>query len=116
MEDSMSDLRRDLLMENLEPEIKRARFDGSMVIQARQTLEETRWLLDLATSSQFILGVIGWIDLRASDVQPQLARFAGNPKLLGIRHIVQSEPDERSLLQQEFLHGIGDLAECALTY
>ena len=116
IDDSMSGLRRDFLPEHLEPELKRAGFDGSIVVQARQTLEETRWLLDLATSSQFLLGVIGWVDLRASNVQPQLARFAGNPKLLGIRHIVQSEPDERFLLQPEFLHGIGALAECDLTY
>jgi len=116
IDDSMSGLRRDFLPKHLEPELKRAGFDGSIVVQARQTLEETRWLLDLATSSQFILGVIGWVDLRASDVQAQLARFAENPKLLGIRHIVQSEPDERFLLQPEFLHGIAALAEFDLTY
>ena len=116
IDDSMSGLRRDFLPEHLEPELKRAGFDGSIAVQARQTLEETRWLLDLATSSPFILGVIGWVDLRASDVQTQLARFAGNPKLLGIRHVVQSEPDERFLLQPEFLRGISALAEFDLTY
>ena len=116
IDDSMSGLRRDFLPEHLEPELKRAGFDGSIAVQARQTLEETRWLLDLATSSPFILGVIGWVDLRASNVQTQLARFAGNPKLLGIRHVVQSEPDERFLLQPEFLRGISALAEFDLTY
>jgi L-fuconolactonase len=116
IDDSMSCLRRDFLPEHLEPELKRAGFDGSIVVQVRQTLEETRWLLDLAASSQFTLGVIGWVDLRASDVEAQLARFAGNPKLLGVRHIVQSEPDERFLLQPEFLRGISALAEFDLTY
>ncbi len=116
IDDSMSCLRREFLPEHLEPELKRARFDGSIVVQARQTLAETQWLLELAAPSQFILGVIGWVDLRATDVQPQLARFAGNPKLLGIRHIVQSEPDERFLLQPEFLRGISALAEFDLTY
>src|SRR5207245_4852925 len=56
------------------------------------------------------------VDLRASDVQAHLARFAGNPKLLGIRHVVQSEPDERFLLQPKFLRGISVLAEFDLTY
>jgi L-fuconolactonase len=116
IDESMSCLRRNFLPEDLEPELKRAGFDGSIVVQVRQTLEETRWLLDLAASSQFILGVIGWVDLRASDVGAQLARFAGNPKLLGVRHIVQSEPDERFLLQPEFLRGISALAEFDLTY
>jgi L-fuconolactonase len=116
IDDSMSSLRREFLPEHLEPELKRAGFDGSIAVQARQTLEETRWLLDLAASSQFILGVIGWVDLRASDLRAQLARFAGNPKLLGVRHIVQSEPDDQFLLQPEFLRGIGALAEFDLTY
>ena len=116
IDDSMSCLRRDFLPEHLEPELRQAGFDGSIVVQARQTLEETRCLLDLATSSPFILGVIGWVDLRASDVQAHLARFAGNPKLLGIRHVVQSEPDERFLLQPKFLRGISVLAEFDLTY
>jgi L-fuconolactonase len=116
IDDSMSSLRRDFLPEHLEAELKRAGFDGSIAVQVRQTLEETQWLLDLAASSPFILGVIGWVDLRASDMRPQLARFAGNPKLLGVRHIVQSEPDERFLLQPEFLRGISALAEFDLTY
>jgi len=116
IDDSMSSLRRDFLPEHLEPELKRAGFDRSIVVQARQTREETRWLLDHATSSQFLLGVIGWVDLRSSDVQAQLAPFAGNPTLLGIRHVVQSEPDERFLLQPEFLRGISALAEFDLTY
>ncbi len=116
IDDSTSSLRRDFLPEHLEPELKRAGFDGSIAVQAWQTPEETQWLLDLAASSQFILGVIGWVDLRATDVRAQLARFAGNPKLLGARHIVQSEPDERFLLQPEFLRGISALAEFDLTY
>jgi L-fuconolactonase len=116
IDDSMSSLRRDFLPEHLGSELKRAGFDGSIAVQVRQTLEETQWLLDLAASSQFIVGVIGWVDLRASDVRAQLSRFAGNPKLLGVRHIVQSESDDKFLLQPEFLRGISALAEVDLTY
>jgi L-fuconolactonase len=113
---SMSSIRRDFLPLDLEPELRRAGFDGSIVVQARQSLDETRWLLQLAEQSNFIVGVVGWVDLRASAVQSQLAHFAGHPKLLGIRHIVQSEPDERFLLRPEFLQGIGALEEFGLTY
>jgi L-fucono-1,5-lactonase len=113
---SMSCLRRDFLPAHLEPELKRAGFDGSIAVQARQTLEETDWLLDLASSSPLVLGVIGWVDLRSPEVRPQLAEFARNPKLLGVRHIVQGEPDDRFLLQPEFLRGIAALEEFDLSY
>jgi L-fuconolactonase len=116
IDDSMATLRRDFLPHNLEPELAAAGFDGSIAVQARQTLDETRWLLELAASSPLILGVVGWVDLRSPDVRAQLDEFAGNPKLLGIRHIVQSEPDDRFLLQPEFLRGISGLEEFDLTY
>lgn len=106
IDDSMASLRRDFLPNDLKPELERNGFQGSVVVQARQTLEETRWLLDLATDASFILGVVGWVDLQSPDVASQLEAFAGNPKLVGIRHIAQSEPNDRFLLQPEFLRGI----------
>ena len=91
-------------------------FQGSVAVQARQTLEETRWLLELAGLSHSILGVVGWADLRSPDIRSQLQTLARNPKLVGIRHIVQSEPDDRFLLQPEFLRGISALEEFDLAY
>jgi L-fuconolactonase len=116
IDDSMSSLRRDFLPDDLKPELRRAEFDGSIAVQARQTIEETQWLLRLAETSPSILGVIGWVDLQSPDVRSQLAGFAGNPKLLGVRHIVQSEADDRFLLRADFLRGIGALEEFGLTY
>ena len=116
IDDSMSSLRRDFGPADLEPELERSGFHGSIAVQARQSLEETRWLLELAESSPLILGVVGWVDLRSPDVRSQLQAFAGNPKLLGIRHVVQSEPDDRFLLQPEFLSGVSVLEEFDLTY
>jgi L-fuconolactonase len=116
IDDSMSRIRRDFLPADLEPELKRAGLDGSIAVQARQTLEETRWLLELADSSPFTLGVVGWVDLRSENARTQLTQFAQHPKLLGIRHIVQSEADDRFLLQPEFLRGISLLEEFGLTY
>jgi L-fuconolactonase len=113
---SMACLQRDFLPPDLEPELECAGFEGSIVVQACQTLEETRWLLRLAGASSFILGVIGWVDLRSADVRLQLAELANNPKLLGVRHVVQSEPDDRFLLQADFLRGISALEEFGLTY
>jgi L-fuconolactonase len=116
IDDSMASLRRDFLPNDLKIELERKGFQGSVAVQARQTLEETRWLLELATDASFILGVVGWVDLRSSNVRSQLEAFAVNPKLVGIRHIVQSEPNDRFLLQPEFLRGISLLEEFDLAY
>jgi L-fuconolactonase len=116
IDDSMALLRRDFLPKDLKPELERNGFQGSVVVQARQTLEETRWLLELATDASFILGVVGWVDLQSPDVRSQLEALAGNPKLVGIRHIAQSEPNDRFLLQPEFLRGVSLLGEFDLAY
>jgi L-fuconolactonase len=116
IDDSMAALRRDFLPTDLKPELDASDFHGSVVVQTRQTLEETRWLLELAERSAWILGVVGWVDLRSPDISSQLRALVQNPKLVGIRHIVQSEPDDRFLLQPEFLRGISALEEFDLAY
>jgi L-fuconolactonase len=116
IDERMSALRRDFLPQHLEPELKQAGFDACIAVQARQSLAETRWLLELAASSPFIYGVVGWVDLCSPDVATQLAGFAQDPRLLGVRHVVQGEPDDRFLLRPEFLRGIAALEEFALTY
>ena len=116
IDDSMSALRRNFLPDDLKPELDSHGFQGSIAVQARQALEETRWLLELAERSPSILGVVGWADLRSPDIRSQLKTLAQNPKLVGIRHIVQSEPDDRFLLQPDFLRGISILEEFDLAY
>jgi L-fuconolactonase len=116
IDDAMSTLRRDFLPEDLAPELESSDFHGSVTVQARQTLEETNWLLQLAESSPSILGVVGWADLRSPDIRSQLKVLTRNPKFVGVRHIVQSEPDDRFLLRPEFLRGIAALEEFDLAY
>ena len=116
IDESMAAIRRDFLPEDLVGKLSKNDFDGSVAVQTRQTLEETRWLLELAAASPRILGVVGWVDLRSPDAHSQLRSFAGNPKLVGVRHIVQAEPDDRFLLQPDFLRGISLLEEFDLAY
>lgn len=116
IDDSMAALRRDFLPRDLTPELESNGFHGSVAVQARQTLEETRWLLGLAEHSPSILGVVGWVDLHAPDIRSQLKALTQNPKLVGVRHVVQSEPDERFLLRPDFLRGISVLEEFDLAY
>ena len=89
---------------------------GTVAVQARQSLEESRWLLELADANPLIRGVVGWVDLRSTHVVDQLREFAKRPKFVGVRHVVQDEPDPRFLLGESFLHGIGKLATFGLTY
>lgn len=109
-------IRRDFLPPDLEPLLKQAGFDACVAVQARQTLAESRWLLELATRHSFIAGVVGWVDLRSPQIAGQLAEFAAHPKFKGVRHVVQDEPDERFLLRPEFLRGLECLRDFTLTY
>ena len=112
----MEDLQSDHLPANLCPLLAAARIDGTIAVQARQTLEETRWLLSLARQHAFIKGVVGWVDLCSPDVREQLARFSADPKFVGVRHVVHDEADDKFMLQESFIRGIGALAEFGLTY
>jgi L-fuconolactonase len=116
IDDSMQAIRRDFLPSDLQPELQKNGFQKSVVVQTRQTLEETAWLLELADRNPTIAGVVGWVDLQAPNVHSQLSQFAGHPKLVGIRHIVQAEPDDRFLLRESFLRGISLLEEFDLAY
>jgi L-fuconolactonase len=113
---SMSVIRRDFLPADLKVEIDGAGIDGVVSVQARQTLEETRWQLDLADQHDFIKGVVGWVPLAAPDVRQQLDAQRGRTKLKGVRHVVQDEPDERFLLRDDFNRGIRALADYGLVY
>lgn len=116
IDDSMAPLQRNFTPEDLEPELKRNKIDVCIAVQTRQTLEETHYLLDLAAKHPIIAGVVGWVDLRSPEVHSQLKALATNPKLVGIRHIVQAEPDDRFLLQPDFLRGIAHLEEFNFAY
>jgi L-fuconolactonase len=116
MTDEMGALKRDFLPGDLKPVLERAGYDGTIAVQARQNPEETAWLLELAGRHPFIKGVVGWVDLRSPAVRDQLEKFASDPLLKGVRHVVHDEPDDRFMLNPAFLRGIGLLAEFDLAY
>lgn len=113
---SMSDLARDFLPGDLKQEMDAAVFHACVAVQARQSIEETQWLLRLADRHPFIAGVVGWVDLRSPAVERQLDALAPEAKLVGIRHIVQSEPDDNFLLDPEFCRGIALLERFGLAF
>lgn len=116
IDDSMALLRRDFLPEDLRPEIQRSGIDGVVSVQARQTLEETQWLLELAAKHRFIRGVVGWVPLTDVKVREILQTFTAGGKLKAVRHVLQSEPDDRYMLRSDFNRGIALLNEFNLAY
>lgn len=109
-------IRRDFLPPDLKPMLDAAGLDGSIAVQARQSLEENRFLLELADHHSLVKGVVGWVDLRSDRVEEQLAQFAPHPKFVGVRHVVQDEPDDNFMLDEAFQRGIGKLKQFKLTY
>ena len=114
--DDMAVLRRDFLPADLKPELDRAGIDRVVSVQARQCVEETEWLLKLAEENDFIAGVVGWLPIASPDFPALLEKFAANPKLRAIRHVVQDEPDDRFILGEAFNRGIDRLLSSGLVY
>lgn len=109
-------LRRDFMPEDLQPMLGPSDVTGTIAVQARQTPEETAWLLELASQHAFIRGVVGWVDLCGPALGAQLERFGRHPKLVGVRHVVHDEPDDAFMLRPDFRAGIAQLAAYDLTY
>jgi L-fuconolactonase len=115
IDDTMGALRRDFLPADAEREMAAAGVHASIAVQARQSIDETKWLLQLAEDNPFIAGVVGWVNLQGPEVDEQLEYFARYPRLVGVRHIVQGEPDG-FLERPAFRHGVGRLERYGLTY
>jgi L-fuconolactonase len=109
-------LRRDYLPADLHKEMAAAGISGSIAIQARSSLEETRWLLELAGQHEFIFGVAGWAPLTDPNVKAVLEKFTPNKKLRAIRHTLQDEADPHYILRADFNRGVSELKYCGLAY
>ena len=114
--EGMEVLARDHLPADLKPHLDEHGLDGSVLVQVRQSLEETRWMLDLADEHASIKGVVGWVDLCSAELEGQLDELSAHDKLVGVRHVVQDEPDERFLLRDDFQAGVAKLAARGLVY
>jgi L-fuconolactonase len=109
-------IRRDFRPEDLAPELHACQLEGCIAVQARQSIEETRSLLALAERARIIKGVVGWVDLRSARLEEQLAELVSDAKLVGVRHVVQDEPDDEFMRRQDFQRGISKLQEFDLAY
>jgi L-fuconolactonase len=112
-----SAIRRDFLPPQLEEMMHHFGIEGTVAVQARQTLEETSWLLSLSEKHPLIRGVVGWVPLtQGARVKPHLERFVANRRLRAVRHVVHDEPDPRYILRDDFNAGVAALHEFGLRY
>ncbi len=115
IEDSMEVLREDFLPKDLKPILDANGVAGCIAVQADQSEEETEFLLKCAQENPFLKGVVGWVDLRAGNVEERLANYSYNKYFKGVRHIVQAEKDD-FLLNKDFQNGVGKLSQYGLSY
>jgi L-fuconolactonase len=116
IDSSMAPLQRDMLPRDLAPELAAAKVDGVVTVQARQTIEETRWLLQMAYQFKWIRGVIGWAEIAGANFREELEILRANEHLKGLRHVVQAEQDPNFLLRDAFSSGIRALQGTGLVY
>lgn len=112
----MGILRRDFTPADLQRVIEAAGVQGVVSVQARQTVEETQWLLELASQHEFIRGVVGWLPLMDQGVRSDIERLSQFSELKAVRHVVQDEPDDAFLLRSDFNRGVSLLKEFGLVY
>lgn len=114
--ENMTILRRDYLPGDLKREIEEAGINATIAVQARQTLEETHWLLDLADNNSFIKGVVGWVPLTSPNLEEIIAPFTVSENVKGYRHVLHDEKDDLYMLQDNFNRGIKILTKNNFSY
>jgi L-fuconolactonase len=114
--EEMGVLHRDFLPAEFEQLAHEVGITGVVTVQARQCLEETRWLLEIADHHEFIRGVVGWVPFVDLSVGAYLEEFSQTPKLKGMRHVLQDEPDDFYMLRDDFNAGIHQLQRLGTVY
>ena len=98
---SLAPIYRDYLPEHLAPQLAQAGVGSTILVQAAATVEETRFMLELARENPFIAGVVGWVDFESGDVVETMASLAANPGLVGLRPMIQDIPDTEWMLEEQ---------------
>ena len=109
-------IRRDFLPVDLQSSVAQHRLDGTVFVQTQHDPAEHEWVLGLAESHPWIKGVVGWVDLDAPDVGKQLESARRNPTFVGIRHLLQDDPDGGWLIRPGTRRGFKALERLGLTF
>ncbi|WP_222126887.1 amidohydrolase [Curtobacterium pusillum] len=112
MDDSVAPIRRRFDVHDLRTATSDTDVTATIVVQAVHDPGETAWLL---AQPEPVAGVVGWVDLTAADVADRLAALA-HPRLVGIRHQAQDEPDGDWLARPDVARGVRALADAGLVF
>jgi L-fuconolactonase len=116
MLEGMERIRKDFLVPQLQTVTQMAGVTGTIAVQARQTVEETKWLLKLAATTPLIRGVVGWVSLVEDLAEIYLSQFSQDRKLRAVRHVLHDEPNQFYMLREDFNRGISRLKDFGLVY
>jgi L-fuconolactonase len=117
--EALDPVRRAFAPDDLASELKQARIDGTVLVQTVSSEDETHEFLRMAEATDFVYGVVGWVDLTADDVGERLDRLSdgdGGDWLVGIRHQVHDEPDARWLCRPDVRNGLAAVQQRGLAY
>ncbi|WP_222121966.1 amidohydrolase family protein [Curtobacterium pusillum] len=112
MDDSVAPIRRRFDVDDLRTATQGTDVTRTIVVQAVHDPGETAWLLAQPAP---VAGVVGWVDLTAPDVADRLATIA-HPRLVGIRHQAQDEPDPEWLARPDVVRGARALATAGIVF
>ncbi len=112
----MSALRRDFIPPDLAEVSRECHIDGVVSVQARQSIDETRYLLNYAAEHEFVRAVIGWVPLVSPSLPEVLDSLAASAELKALRHVIQDEPDAGFILREDFNRGVSLLKYYSLVY
>ncbi len=114
--DEMAVIQRDFLPADLYPVLTENSIDGCIAVQADQSETQNDFLLGLALGHSFIKGIVGWVDLRAKNIEERLEYYAQFELMKGFRHVLQGEADRALMLKPAFKYGINKLHHYGFTY
>ncbi|MBU2867400.1 amidohydrolase family protein [Pacificibacter marinus] len=107
---------RDFMPDDLAPHLSRGGIDGTILVQAAPTVAETEFLLEIAESTPFVLGVVGWTDFAAPSAATDISGLAKHPKLVGLRPMIQDIADDTWMLRPELTPAFEAIIDCDLTF
>ncbi|MDQ0455778.1 amidohydrolase family protein [Rhizobium paknamense] len=107
---------RDFMPEDLTREMRRAGITRTILVQAAATQAETDFLLEIAARTDFVAGVVGWIDMEAEDFAARLSRYRQNPRFLGIRPMLQGLDDDAYILRPSVIDSLKAVADSGLAF
>jgi L-fuconolactonase len=111
-------LNRNYLIEELEPQLREVGVQEGVLVQAANTIEETRYMLDVAENTTWVKGVVGWLPLQHPEEVDSIITggYATHPLFKGVRHLIHDEPDHQWLLQPAVIKSLQLVAATKLTY